>query len=189
MAEPDQAVIDEAVHEGDSMTHGELFDLIERSDDEYPGVDPEVVETYARELAAREDYAFDAEGFLDIVDERRVDEEEWAGPDHVYELDGDRLSQYPPAWHEELGGSTDAAEYVRFVTEAEPMFIEELSRGGAGEGIPEDTLVRLIATVGRVGKDDARAAIEEARDRGDIVEETEQHPQARVYLADDYHGE
>lgn len=185
MTELDDSVIDEAVHEGESMLLEELFDLIERSHDGEAGVDREVVVAYVRELESRGGYAFDADGFLDEIDERLTDSEEWAGAERYYELPGDRLSQYPARWHDRLGGSTDAAAYVRFLGEEAPEFVESMDRGGAGPGVPEDTLISLISIVGRVDHGAARAAIEEARERGDLVEDADQHPQAGVYLADE----
>lgn len=185
MREIDESVIDEAVHEGSSMTRRDLFELIERSHDEQAGIDRETVVAYARELESIDEYAFDADGFLDIVDERLTAETEWLGSDHYYELPGDRLSQYPARWHDELGGSTDAAAYVRFITEEVPSFVEDLGRGGVGAGIPEDTLIKIIATVGRVDMPSAQAAIEDARENGELTEDADQHPQAAVYLADE----
>lgn len=163
----------------------ELFDLIERSHDGEAGVGRELVVAYVRELASRRGYAFDADGFLDEIDERLTDSETWAGADRYYELPGDRLSQYPVRWHDQLGGSTDAAAYVRFLAQEVSEFVEGMDRGGAGPGIPEDTLVTIISIVGRVDHGAARAAIEDARERGDLIEDADQHPQAGVYLPDD----
>jgi hypothetical protein len=181
----DESVIDEAIHQGSTMSRRDLFGLIERSQNQQAGVDREVVVAYARELESKEEYAFDADRFLDVVDEKRTAETEWARIDHYYELPGDRLSQYPARWHDELGGSTDATAYVRFITEEVPTFVEELGRGGVGAGIPEDTLIKILATIGKVDRTTAQAAIENARETGDLTEDADQHPQAGVYLADE----
>lgn len=185
MVDIDEAVIEDAVHEGEAMGLRDLFGLIERYHDERPGVPREAVAAYARELASQRDYSFDAEGFLETVDERRTDAESWQGSDRFYALADDRLSQYPARWHDELGGSTDAAEYVRFVREEDPDYVEDLARGGAGAGIPRDTLSDVIQVVGRVDRETAAAAIEDARDRDAVVVDADQHPQAGVYLPED----
>ncbi len=184
MVEVDGAVIEEAVHEGESMTMRDLIELIERSHDEQAGIDRATLAAYAEELAAQRDYAFDAEGFLSAVDEKRTDTETWVGLDRLYDLGDGQVSLYPARWHEELGGSTDVAAYLRYVTEEAPQFIEDEGRGGASFGIPEDTLMGIIATVGRVDRQQAQAAIEAAREDGEVVEDVDQHPQAGVYLAE-----
>jgi hypothetical protein len=185
MVETDEAVIDEIVHEGETLTLGDLFERIEQTVDGQQGVPRAVVTDYAHALADRRDYAFDAEGFLDTIDERLTDADTWAGIEKFYALDGDRISKYPSQWHADLGGSTDAEAYVRYIAENAPEFNEETGHGGPASALPEDTLIEVIATVGRVDKAHARRAIEEARDRGDVVEDADQHPHAGLYLPED----
>lgn len=67
MAEPSQAVVDEAVDEGETMSVRDLVERIERYHDG-PGVDRDAVAAYARELESRRDYAFDAGAFLDDIE-------------------------------------------------------------------------------------------------------------------------
>lgn len=187
MVETDDAVIDEAVHEGETTGPLDLFGLLEKHHDD-PGISRDRLRAYANALAARRDFAFDADGFLSDLESHRTDADTWEGLDRVYDLGDDRFSRYPPAWHDELGGSTDAEAYVRFLAEEVPSFSDDIARGAAGGqagGIPEDTLVDVIMTVGRVEREEARAAIGEARDRGALVEDVDQHPQAAVFLAED----
>lgn len=181
----DDDVIEEIVHEGRSMDRNDLFDVIERGHDERPGVPREALARYARELDQRRDYTFDAEQFLDAVDERRTDDETWVSHDRYYDLGNDRLSQYPARWHERLGGSSDAAAYVEFFHGHAPEYVETLERGGSEAAIPKDTLVDVIRVVGRTDRETAADAIEDAADSGDLVEDADQHPQAGVYLADE----
>lgn len=185
MVDIDDAVIEELVHEGSSMDRDDLFDVIERHHDDRPGVPRQAVAAYARELASRRDYSFDADGFLAALDERRTDEETWAGHDWYYELDDDRVSQYPAAWHEHLGESTDAAEYVRFINERAPDFAEELGRGGPETAVPKDALVDVLQAVGRMDREAATTAIEQAREHGALAEDVDQHPEAGVYPAEE----
>lgn len=184
MVEINDEAIGEAVHEGDTMLLGDLVDIIERYHDDDPGAPWEAVKAYARELASRRDYQFDAEGFLDEVRDRLTDDESWVDHDRLYQLDGDRISQFPARWHAELGGSTDAAEYVRFVQTEAPEFVEQLGRGATGSGIPEDTLISVIQVVGRVDREEAAGAIQRALDDGALDEGADQNPQADVYLTE-----
>lgn len=184
MVEPDQTVIDEAVHAGESMGTRDLFDLIERTR-EGPGVERQIVAAHAEGLADRRDYAFDAEGYMAEIDEKTTDAEWWEGPDRYYDLGESRLSQFPAGWHEELGDSTDAAEYVEFLLHEQPEFVEDLDAGAAGDGVPEETVVDVMTVVAGVDRETALTAIHQARDRGEIVEDADQSPDATVYPTED----
>lgn len=179
-------VIERAVHDGESMDFGDLFDYVERyHDDGRPGVTREALAAYAERLDGRSDYRLDVDGFLDLVDGRATDSETWAGPDHFYRLDDGRLSKFPARWHEALGGSTDVAAYLRFVRDEAPEFVDDTKKSGPGSGIPEDTLMHLVQVVGRVDRETARDALAAARDEDVVVEDLDQHPQTDVYLAEE----
>ncbi|WP_436925386.1 hypothetical protein [Halosimplex amylolyticum] len=184
MTEPNQAVVDKAVHEGESMGARDLVELIERYE-EGPGVDPETVEAYAAALEARDDYAFDAEDFLAHVDANTTDADWWEGGVY-YEIgdgvDDRRISLFPRAWHERLGGSTDVREYVAFILDEDPDYLDDLALGGPGGGVPEKAVVEALMLVGRVDRPEANTLINEARERGDVVEDADQNPDADVYL-------
>lgn len=181
----DDEVFERAVHRGESMDYGDFFDFVERfHDDGRPGVSRDALAAYAEELTSRRDFSFDAGGFLDAVDERATDAETWAGPDRFYLLEDDRLSKFPARWHDRLGGSTDVAEYLRFVQDETEGFLEDLAKTGAGAGVPEDTLLHMIEVLGRVDHEGATEALSRARHEGEVVEELDQHPQTDVYLAD-----
>lgn len=186
MPEPNQAAVEEAVREGESMGERDLVELIERHHDG-AGVDPETIEAYAAELEARDDYAFDAEAFLADVDEHTTDADRWEGGGY-YEIgdaiDDHRISLFPEAWHEALGGSTDVAEYVRFVQDEQPGYLDDLALGGPGDGVPKPAVLQALQLVGGVDRPTAREALAAAADRGDIVQDADQNPDADVYLAD-----
>lgn len=187
MVETDDVIIAEAVHEGTTMSPLDLFGLLERHHTDGAGVSRDLVDAYANALAAQRDFAFDAEAFLAGIDDRQTDVDSWAGYDRVYELGDGWLSRYPERWHRRLDGSTDATAYVRFLSEEVPEFADDVARGGAGGdrgGVPEDTLVDVIQAVGRVDRETARSAVGEARERGELAEDADQHPQAGVYQAD-----
>ncbi|WP_459193539.1 hypothetical protein [Halosimplex sp. J119] len=186
MAEPNQAVVDEIVHEGESIGARGIVELIERYD-QGAGVEPETIEVYADELEARDDYAFDGRDFLAHVDENTTDAEWWEGG--VYyeigeDVDDHRISLFPAAWHEHLGGSTDVTEYVEFILDEDPDYLDDLSLGGPGGGVPEKAVVEALMLIGQVDRPDANTRINEARERGDVVEDADQSPEAHVYLAE-----
>ncbi|WP_415379618.1 hypothetical protein [Halosimplex sp. TS25] len=184
MSEPNQAVVDEAVREGESMGARDLVELIERYHRE-AGVEWATVEAYAAELEARDDYAFDAEDFLAHVDANTTDADWWEGGVY-YEIgdsvDDRRISLFPAAWHERLGGSTDVREYVEFMLDEDPDYLDDLSLGGPGGGVPEKAVVEALMLLGRVDRPDANTAINEARERDDIAEDADQSPDAHIYL-------
>jgi hypothetical protein len=185
MVEPNGAVVDEIIRAGESMGSRDIVERIERHHDG-PGVDRETIDAYAAELEARDDYAFDAAEFLAHVDENTTGADWWAGGVFYDIAEGEdtRISLFPAAWHERLGGSTDVAEYVAFIRDEDPDYLDDLDLGGPGEGVPEAAVVEVLGLVGGLNRPDATTAVHEARDRGDIVEDADQSPEADIYLAE-----
>lgn len=167
------------------MGYADLVRLIERRHDERAGVPRDVIREYARTLESRRDFSFSADAFVRTVDDRVTDADSWNGYDVFYSLDADRISQYPSRWHDRLGDSLDVEAYLAFIQDDAPEFGDDTGHSGAGSGIPEDTLLDVMAVVGRVDREEAKAALQQARDRGDVVEDVDQHPQADVYLRDE----
>jgi hypothetical protein len=182
MAELSDDVIEEAAHEGETLLIEDLVSFAERAHDAEPGVEHDRLTDYAEALSERRDTSFDIAAFEKELAERRTDAETWAGDGSLYEVGEDRLSCYPARWHEELGGSTDVADYIAFLETESPAFIIERGTGEVGPGIPEQKLVEIVTVVGRVDREAARAALKRARDDGEVVEDADQHPQAGVYL-------
>lgn len=184
MVDTDQQAVDEIVHEGEALGTGELIDILERYHDDRPGVPEAAIAAYARELKEREDSSFDAEAFGEIIADRLTDSDSWVDDgDRLYELEGGRISQYPATWHDRLAGERDPAAYLRFF-EAEVPSVLGNAPGGR-QRADEDQLIDVMAVVGEMSRDAAKAAIESARDDGRIVEDADQHPKAGVYLAED----
>lgn len=177
-------VIEAAVEEGDAMEAGDFVGFVERYHGDGPGVDRDVLAAYAERLDDLRDFRFDVEGFLETVDGNVTDSETWVGPDAFYELDDGRVSTYPQRWHKALGGSTDVVAYLRFFRDEAPGFVTDTAKSGAGSGVPEDTLLRVMAVLGGMDRAAARAELERARDEGAVVEDLDQHPQTDVYLAE-----
>ncbi|WP_123535699.1 hypothetical protein [Halosimplex salinum] len=186
MSEPNQAVVDEIIREGEAIGARGLVELIERYH-RGPGVELETIEAYVEELEARDDYAFDGADFLAHVAENTTDADWWEGGVY-YEIgddaDDDRISLFPRAWHDHLGGSADVTEYVAFIEDEDPEYLEDVELGGPGSGVPEKAVVEAMMLVGRVQRGDATTAIHEARDAGEIVEDADQSPEADIYLTD-----
>lgn len=185
MAELSDEVLDEAAHEGETLLVEDLVSLAERAHDDAPGIERDRLMDYAEALAERRDVSFDLPAFHKGVDDRLTDDETWAGRDMLYELGEGRISLYPAEWHQEIGGSTDIAEYIAFLEQESPEFIVDRSTTAVGPGVPQQKLLDIVAVVGRVDRETARAALKEARDAGDVVEDADQHPQAGVYLQEE----
>lgn len=188
MVEVHDAVVDEATHEGSAMTVDDLVSLVERHHDDRPGVSCEALAAYAERLESRGDVEFDADAFLAEVDDRTTDAGTWTGGDVFYPVASDRISRFPARWHENLGGSTDVAAYLRYVRDEAPAFASAVGRSDRAEALPESELLDVVSTVGRVDRDEAKESIEAARDRGDVVEGADQHPGASVFLAGEAEG-
>ena len=184
MADADEDVVSGIAQRGRNLLADEVIGLIERRDTtEDPGVPRETLDAYADALAERPNFDVDPEQFSGAIDERLTDAENWAGTDTLYDLDG-RISAYPPAWHEELGGSTDVEAYLTLVEEASTDSGEESLDTGTGEGVSEEWLLDAVTTVGRVKRDEAKEALEAARSEGQIDEGPDQHPGAGVRIAE-----
>jgi hypothetical protein len=170
MADADEDVVSEIVQRGRNLLADELVALIERRDaTEDPGVSRETLDAYADALTDRPNFDIDTEKFSGAIDERLTDAERWAGTDALYDLDS-RISAYPPAWHEEFGGSTDIKAYLALVEEASTGGSEESPDAGTSEGVWEEWLLDTVATIGCVERDEAKEALEATRAEGQIDE-------------------
>jgi hypothetical protein len=184
MADVDEDVLTEISQRGGNLLIDEVTALVERRDTtEAPGVPRETLDTYADALREHLNFDIDTEEFSAAIDERLTDAERWAGTDALYDLDG-RISAYPPAWHEELGGSTDLKAYLALVEEASTGDREGGPDAGTSEGVSEEWLLDAVATIGRAERDEAKEALEAPRAEGQIDEGPDQHPGAGVRLAE-----
>jgi hypothetical protein len=165
----------------------EVVKFIERyHPHDQPGIAWSVLEAYATRLADNLGAQFDREEFLETIEARRVESQTWESDDALYQLGTNRVSLFPPHWHDSLGGATDLTAYVRFLTDEAPGFADERTAvGGTGEGIPEQFLLETVNLVGRVDHASAKSRLEDLRDSGELVEDADQHPNARVKLAEE----
>jgi len=87
-----------------------------------------------------------------------------------------------------LGGTPSSAARRTFVStfasSAREIPASTRDVTGAGQGIPEGTLLDIVATVGRTDREEAKNALAELRKSGEIVEGSDQHPDAGVQSAE-----
>jgi hypothetical protein len=180
MVDRNDRIVRAAADEGESLLVDDFVRLIEQyHDNDRAGVARETLDAYARRLEdERPD--FDADAFLGAIDDRLTDD--GYATDAFYRLDDDRVSVYPAQWHDDLGGETDLREYVRYLGALEPGAGAEL--GGAGRGVPEHELLDAVGVLGGTDPDAAKAELERLRDEGELVEDADQHPNARVRFPD-----
>ncbi|MFC5970823.1 hypothetical protein ACFPYI_05705 [Halomarina salina] len=175
MADLRREVVDEAGSRSKYLTATEFLTLVERGHPtDGPGVERETFDAYTERLG-EESPAVDGESFQTSLDDRVSDSEEWVDDETVYRLGDGRVSLYPASWHEQLGGVSDPKAYL-----------ETFSETGAFErGVPESTLLEAMAAVGGVDRETAKGNLEALRERDEIVEDADQHPEANVYLAEE----
>lgn len=183
MATVDESVIDEATERSQNLLFKELIQLIERAHPDAPGVSRETLDAYARELGGDSAVPFTTEEMRDTIDDRLTDDDRWTAEKALYAFD-DRISTYPLRWHDALGGTTDIPAYIRFIEDEVAGNQTDFTGIGPGDGIQEEDLLDLVATIGRVERGAAKTHLEQLRGQGDIAEGADQHPDARVYLRD-----
>ncbi|HET7323143.1 MAG TPA: hypothetical protein VFJ06_02300 [Halococcus sp.] len=181
-----EQVLETVGNERRTLLPREVVEFVERyHPHDQPGIAWATLEAYAARFAEDFGEQFDSEEFLDRIESQLVETETWESDDALYKLDGKRVSLYPPRWHDRLGGSADLKEYLRFIADDAPGFAEERTAvGGSGEGVPEQFLLDTVNLVGRVDYETAKSRLEEGRDRGELAEDADQHPNARVRLAE-----
>ncbi len=177
----DESVIEEITKHSQNVLFRELLLMIERSHPETAGISRETIDAYASELGGTTAVEFTPEELLDTVDDRLVDTDTWIDTNTLYPLD-DRISVYPARWHDALGGTVDIPAYIRFIEDEVDGNDADLTRAQPGDGLHEQDLLDLVAVVGRTDRETAKSRLEQLRDRGEIAEGADQHPDALVYL-------
>jgi hypothetical protein len=165
---------------GDQSEYGRPHDFVSIAERFAPGDEPGAPREWllAHVEALTEESGYDEESFRTDLDGVTTDSETWVDDRAVYEVGGDRLSAYPPAWHETIGGSTSLVEIVRYLLDESDY---QPITGGAGDGVTERDLFDVASAVGGFTREEAKAALEECREDGTLAEDADQHPRAKVY--------
>lgn len=181
-----EQVLDMVGTERRTLLPREVVEYIERyHPHDQPGIGRSTLEAYAERLTDELGGQFEYEEFLDTIESRLTETETWESDDALYAVDDDRISLYPPRWHDQVGGATNFKEYLRFIADDAPGFAnDQTAVGGSGDGVPEQFLLNTVNLVGRVDYEAAQSRLEELRDRGELAEDADQHPNARVRLAE-----
>lgn len=179
MGELRDDVLDEARSRSETLTLPGLIMILETHGvDGGRGVSRETIESYAAELN------YDPDTVIEEVEDRLTDAEQWTEGDVLYRLGDDRVSNYPPNWHERLGDTTDLTEHVELMMEdvTEP---EGDRRTAVTEaGVPEQELLRVAGAVSGMDRETARGKLQDMRKKGYLEEGVDQHPTPRVRLPD-----
>ena len=188
MVDTNQQVVEEARQRGETLTTRELLLLIEQHHrPEGPGVKKELLEAYNDTLAQDANIPYQEGQLLETIERDLTDSETWVGEDSFYSLGDGRISAFPAGWHETLGDSTDLRAYVDVMEEglADEDTPANSQRGGMGTGVPESLLLEAAEAIGGITQDTAKDRLEEFRSEGSLVEDADQHPDARVSLSEE----
>ncbi|ADJ15982.1 hypothetical protein [Halalkalicoccus jeotgali] len=188
MAEPNQQALAEARQYGGTLTSSELLRIIEhhhRSDGR--GLDRETLAAYDRAVAEDDSLPFKEGQLRSSIEDTLSTGEGWHDAEAYYRVGDDRVSLFPQRWHDRLGDSDDVREYVAVIeddtasTDTEP----DAPKGGIGTGVPEPLLLDAISVIDGADRDTAKDRLERHRRDGGLVQDADQHPEARVYLTEE----
>lgn len=186
MTDPNEQVLEEARQYGETLTTRELLLLIER-DHPGAGVDEGTLAAYDEAIADDGVVPF-AEGHLrSSVDENLTTDEQWHDTDTYYDVGDGRISLFPKRWHDRLADSDDLREYVAIIeaASADEESAADLPRGGNGTGVPESLLLDAMIAIDGIEREAAKERLERERRDGKLVQDADQHPDARVYLSEE----
>ncbi|WP_435177663.1 hypothetical protein [Halorussus sp. AFM4] len=177
MTDVREEVVEELDSHSETLTLKEFVQFIEKYHrDEGQGVSRDLLAAYADAVY------FDVD--LDAVDQRLTDSDEWEEGERFYDLGGDRLSVYPPDWHEALADTDDIRDVIEViqteVTESEGDQREAVTEE---RGVPQPKIVSVAEVVAGLDREATRDRIKELRDAGEIEEFASQHRDPTVRLS------
>lgn len=186
-SDPDlsETALDELAGYRESLLVGDLVVLVEQYDEAYAderGVPVDRLVAYVENLA-RNGYSFDPDGVREGLDEKATESDSFAGTDNVYWVGEDRVSAFPPRWHDELDGETDVARYVEVILDDVGDSRSAFDHGGQGRGIPVQDLVNVVVAMTDMTREQVTTEIRRLHNEDVFEEDTSQHPEARVRLA------
>lgn len=170
--------LDELQSRSETMTVHDLVRIVETYHSaDRPGVAHETLEAYLDALE------YDSEEVSTEIDTRLTDASEWQSDDAIYDLGEDRISVFPPAWHEKLGDTTDLTEYVKVIRSDVDETQGTMEEAVTETGVPEQFLLRVMGAIGGVEREQAREQLATLRREGVVEESADQHPSGTVRLA------
>lgn len=177
MVSTDEELVSELESQRKTLMLDEAVRFVEQAHRETGvGVERERFEAYLDAMT----YGRDA--FPSSFEERLTDAESWQGGGRIYELRGDRVSYYPPRWHEELRETPDLREYLR-VMGTDAMKTE----GGDREAVTDDGVLKEMVldaavAIGGMTREDARNQLTELKAEDEVREYPAQHANPWVQL-------
>jgi len=177
MTEVREDVVEELDDHSETMTLREFVQTIERHHAAgHRGVDRDLLAGYAEAVY------FDVD--LEALAERVTDSDAWREGGRFYEVGDDRISAYPPDWHEAMDDTGDIRDVVELI-QTEVTDAEGDMWGAVTEerGVPEPKVLTVGETVADIDRADARERIKELRQRGEIEEFASQHRNPTIRLS------
>lgn len=176
MTEVREHVTAEIENRDETLTPEEFVRIVEaHHETRGRGIDWATLEAYAEAVR------FDVD--LDQFRERTIDSDSWEAGDHFYSFGDDRVSVYPPDWHETIAGTEDIREVIR-VIQAETTEAEGDERGAVTDrGVPEQKVLHVAETVAGIDRQAAREQIKQLRQNGEIEEFASQNRNPTIRLA------
>lgn len=173
----DDDVLDEARSRSETLDLLDLIELLETHRVESGrGVTRERIDEYAAAL----DY--DPDRIEDLIDERVVDSRDWTSGGALYRLDGERISAYPPRWHDELADTTDLTEHVGLIHSSVTAVEGDEHTAVTEAGVPEEMVVKVACAVSGMDRDTAYSTLQDLRKKGRLEEHADQHRASQVRL-------
>lgn len=179
MGSLDQDALDELLSRSETLDIVELIRTLElfRVDDGH-GVERKTVEAYAEELN------YDLEKVNGELENRLVDDEDWQSYDAIYKID-DRVSTFPPLWHDELADTTDLTKHVGLIHEDVDRTEGPERESVTEKGVPEQKVIRAARSLSGMTQEEAQDKIAELRGEGKLTEPLDQYPKGEIRVADD----
>lgn len=178
MVELDENALDEARSRSETLTLEQLVEIVETYHrDGQPGVDRDVLDAYLEALA------YEATDVGAEIDNHLTNSDDWTPDQALYDLGDDRISVFPPDWHDRLRHTDDITEYVRAIQDDVTETEGREEDGVTETGVPEQLLFRAAAAIGGRDREATREEVVRLRREGVLEETADQHPSGTVRLA------
>lgn len=178
MASVDPDLVENLSHHDDYLTVRELVRYLERHHPvSGPGVPRDLIEEYAEEIG------YDLDRLRTSLGDRLTDSRTWQPGERLYEVDGD-VSIYPPAWHEQLAGTTDLSKFVEVMLESVKA-PEGVAVDRERLGVSQDELKAAVEIIAEMDRGDVAELLKDQRVDGTVVLYAFQNPEEVVRLPEE----